>query len=97
MNGVRHTPAHGVVHVLGRAVGSGVELAVRDGLRRHPAPRPPARLRGRLAGTAARTPTTNGGAGLGLAIVKGIIEAHRGTDSVRNEEPGCTFMVHLPS
>ncbi|MCX6394888.1 MAG: HAMP domain-containing sensor histidine kinase [Propionibacteriales bacterium] len=101
MNAIRHTPADGQVHVVGRAGGSGVELSVSDGC-------------GGLAedemervfdvawqGSAARTPETGSsfgsGAGLGLAIVRGIVEAHRGTVSVANEVPGCRFLVSLPA
>ncbi len=44
-------------------------------------------------GSAARSPeeATGSGAGLGLAIVKGIVEAHSGTVSVANHDPGCRF------
>ncbi|GAA4963640.1 hypothetical protein GCM10023238_33950 [Streptomyces heliomycini] len=38
-------------------------------------------------GTHARTPPA--GAGLGLAIVRGIVEAHRGSTTVRNVTGGC--------
>jgi signal transduction histidine kinase len=96
MNGVRHTPADGVVHVLGRVTGNGVELAVRDGCGGIPPQDLGHVFEVAWRGTAARTPTADGGAGLGLAIVKGIIEAHRGTVSVRNEGLGCSFRVHLP-
>ncbi|WP_022900039.1 sensor histidine kinase [Humibacter albus] len=47
-----------------------------------------------------RTPETlwgvSAGAGLGLAIAQGIVEAHRGEISVRNEDDGCRFEVSLP-
>ncbi len=46
-------------------------------------------------GDAARTPG-DGGAGLGLAVARGLVEAHRGEISVRNEGPGCRFTVRLP-
>jgi signal transduction histidine kinase len=36
------------------------------------------------------------GAGLGLAIAQGIVRAHRGEISVRNEADGCRFDVSLP-
>jgi signal transduction histidine kinase len=44
-------------------------------------------------GDAARTP---GGAGLGLAVARGLVEAHHGEISVRNEQDGCRFTVRLP-
>lgn len=102
MNAIRHTPPDGVVEVRGRAVPDGVELSVTDacgGLRDDEL--------GRVfdvgwQGSAARTPlhgdTTGGaGAGLGLAIVKGIVEAHLGQVAVSNIEPGCRFLVTLPT
>ncbi|WP_243064486.1 sensor histidine kinase KdpD [Humibacter sp. RRB41] len=50
--------------------------------------------------SASRTPVplwgTSPGAGLGLAIAQGIVEAHRGEISVRNEDDGCRFEVSLP-
>ena len=36
------------------------------------------------------------GAGLGLAIARGLVEAHRGDVTVRNENGGCRFTVRLP-
>ena len=47
-------------------------------------------------GEAARTPEENGGAGLGLAIARGILHAHHGQITVRNEGPGCRFTLTLP-
>jgi signal transduction histidine kinase len=46
-------------------------------------------------GDAARTPG-DGGAGLGLALARGLVEAHNGQISVRNEGDGCRFTVWLP-
>ncbi|HEY8545493.1 MAG TPA: HAMP domain-containing sensor histidine kinase, partial [Acidimicrobiales bacterium] len=39
---------------------------------------------------------TSGGAGLGLAIARGLVTAHQGDISVRNEDGGCRFSVRLP-
>jgi signal transduction histidine kinase len=47
-------------------------------------------------GSAARTPTPDGGAGLGLAIARGIVEAHDGEINVVNVFGGCRFTVALP-
>jgi signal transduction histidine kinase len=47
-------------------------------------------------GEPSRTPEDDGGAGLGLAIARGIVEAHHGEISVRNEGAGCRFTVRLP-
>ncbi len=97
-NAIRHTPADGMVRIVGRTSPDGVELSVTDGCGgiheddlarvfdvawRGEQARPPA------PGTA--------GAGLGLAIVKGIVEAHRGRVSVDNREAGCRFQVRLPA
>lgn len=45
-------------------------------------------------GDTARTPGEGGG--LGLAVARGLVEAHQGDISVRNEGPGCRFVVRLP-
>jgi signal transduction histidine kinase len=47
-------------------------------------------------GDAARSPADNGGGGLGLAIAKGLVTAHHGEISVRNDTDGCRFSVRLP-
>jgi signal transduction histidine kinase len=109
VNGIRHTPADGTVHVVARPVEGGVELAVTDGCAGIPE-----EARDRLfdvgyRGTSARTPESplqdvhTARAGLGLAIVKGIVEAHHGQVAVENvgtpasPAPGCRFRVLLPS
>jgi signal transduction histidine kinase len=105
MNGIRHTPAEGVVEIHGRAVPDGIELSVTDacgGLREEDIPRV---FDVGWQGSSARTPDPvsgvdgigGTGAGLGLAIVKGIVEAHLGHVSVMNHEPGCRFRVTLPA
>ncbi|KQV63350.1 histidine kinase [Nocardioides sp. Root122] len=108
VNGIRHTPADGSVHVAARSVAGGVELAVTDGCGGIPED-----ARERLfdlgyRGTSARTPDDplqdvhTSRAGLGLAIVKGIVEAHHGEVAVDNVGPetspgaGCRFRVVLP-
>lgn len=45
-------------------------------------------------GDAARTP--GAGAGLGLAIARGLVEAHHGDLTVRNENGGACFTLRLP-
>ena len=49
-------------------------------------------------GESARTPgsAAETGAGLGLAIARGLVEAHGGEISVRNDGPGCRFVIRLP-
>jgi signal transduction histidine kinase len=105
MNAIRHTPADGVVEVTGRAVDDGIELSVTDGCGGLSS-EDMARVfdvawQGSAARTPAaddpRTPVAGRGAGLGLAIVKGIVEAHRGRVAVANHDPGCRFVVTLPT
>ncbi len=108
VNGIRHTPADGSVHVSARPVDGGVELSVTDGCAGIPE-----EARDRLfdvgyRGTSARTPDSplqdvhTARAGLGLAIVKGIVEAHHGHVAVENvgtdasPAVGCRFRVLLP-
>ncbi|PKH40748.1 Signal transduction histidine kinase [Nocardioides alpinus] len=109
VNGIRHTPADGTVHVTARPVDGGVELSVTDGCAGIPD-----EARERLfdvgyRGTSARTPDDplqdvhTSRAGLGLAIVKGIVEAHHGRVAVENvgttsaPAAGCRFRVLLPA
>lgn len=106
VNGVRHTPADGTVHVSARVVGDEVELAVADecgGIEPGTIERV---FDVAFRGTEARTPATaddssHPRAGLGLAIVRGIVEAHRGRVEVANTRldgsvTGCRFVVRLP-
>jgi signal transduction histidine kinase len=101
MNAIRHTPADGMVEVVGRSGPAGVELAITDGCGGLSEEDMERAFDVAWQGSAARTPEAGSvfgsGAGLGLAIVKGIVEAHRGTVSVVNEDPGCRFLVRLPA
>lgn len=99
MNGIRHTPSDGAVHIRATSVPGAVELSVTDGC-----PGIPDHELGRVfevgwRGTAARTPGGDHGAGLGLAIVRGIVEAHSGEVRVENmvPGPGCRFRILLPA
>ncbi len=108
VNGIRHTPADGTVHVSARAVDGGVELAVTDGCGGIAEDARDRVFDVGYRGTTARTPDDplqdvhTSRAGLGLAIVKGIVEAHRGEVVVDNVGPdasaslGCQFRVVLP-
>ena len=101
MNAIRHTPADGVVEVVGRSGPDGVELSVTDGCGGLSEEDMARAFDVAWQGTTARTPDVAGvfgsGAGLGLAIVKGIVEAHQGRVTVHNHMPGCRFQVHLPT
>ena len=108
VNGIRHTPSDGTVHVTARSVGEDVELAVSDGCGGIEPGTLPRVFDVAIRGAEARTPEgledpgLTGRAGLGLAIVKGIVEAHRGAVEVANVETaasgrGCRFVVRLPA
>jgi signal transduction histidine kinase len=102
-NAIRHTPTDGTVEITGRAGAGGVEVSVHDACGGIPEDELPRVFDVAWRGSAARSPedglsgAPGTGAGLGLAIVKGIVEAHRGSVVVRNEEPGCRFLVRLPA
>ena len=105
MNAIRHTPADGVVEVVGRSGPDGVELSVTDGCGGLSEEDMERAFDVAWQGSRARTPDVDGvfgsGAGLGLAIVKGIVEAHRGQVDVENvgtpAPVGCRFRVLLPA
>jgi signal transduction histidine kinase len=105
MNGIRHTPADGLVEIHARAVADGVELSVTDGCEGIPDTDRPRVFDLAWQGGAARTPVRNdvptARAGLGLSIVKGIVEAHEGEVEVVNvaddDDRGCRFVVRLPA
>lgn len=94
-NAIRHTPSDGTVTVEAGRDDAGAFVSVVDtggGI--------PETDLGRVfdvafRGDAARTPS-DAGAGLGLAIARRFVEAHRGDITVRNENGGCRFTVHLP-
>ncbi len=97
MNAIRHTPPGGNVEILGRSLPAATEVSVSDSCGGIPEPDLERVFDVAWRGNHARTPDSGSGAGLGLAIVKGIVEAHDGTVTVRNEPPGCRFLVHLPA
>ncbi len=97
VNAIRHTPDDGSIAVNARRIGEHVEISVHDacgGISEDDLPRV---FDVAWTGAPARTPDGAGGTGLGLAIVRGIVEAHRGTVTVRNVDPGCLFAVRLPA
>jgi signal transduction histidine kinase len=68
-----------------------VEIRVSDdgyGLPKEVADAPFEANRGHRSGSA--------GAGLGLSITRGIVEAHGGTIDLEMQQPGTTFLIHLP-
>ena len=95
-NAIRHTPSDGTVWVETGVEASQAYVAVEDGCGGIPDQDLDRVFDLAFRGTAARTPSGDGGGGLGLAIVRGIVEAHRGEVSVRNEGQGCRIEVRLP-
>jgi signal transduction histidine kinase len=94
-NAIRHTPSDGTVVVEAGRDDTGAYVSVVDtggGIPERDLPRV---FDVAFRGDSARTPG-DGGAGLGLAIARGLVEAHRGEISVRNENAGSRFTVHLP-
>ncbi|MER6676967.1 HAMP domain-containing sensor histidine kinase [Streptomyces sp. NPDC000983] len=95
VNAIRRTPSDGTVAVAAERTPEGVVLSVTDGCGGIPEEELPRVFDTGWRGTDARTPPA--GAGLGLAIVRGIVEAHRGSATVRNIPGGCRFEVTLPT
>ena len=96
-NAIRHTPPGGAIHITAAPDRSGTaaEVAVQDGCGGIPEGELDLVFETAYRGDAARTPG-DGGAGLGLAVARGLVEAHDGHISVRNEGDGCLFTVRLP-
>jgi len=97
MNAIWHTAADGSVEITGRSVPDGIELSVADecgGIPVHDLARV---FDVAWRGGHARTAADDSRAGLGLAIVKGLVEAYEGEVEVRNQAPGCRFLVRLPT
>ncbi len=92
-NAIRHTPSDGSVVVEAGLEGCHAFVSIVDtggGI--------PERDLERVFDVAFRAdPARHGdGAGLGLAIARGLVQAHRGDVTVRNENGGCRFTVRLP-
>jgi signal transduction histidine kinase len=95
-NAIRHTPARGVVEVMGDEGDGVARISVSDSCGGIPAEHLPRVFDVAFRGQPARTPGPDEGAGLGLSIARGIIEAHAGRIGVRNVGPGCQFAIWLP-
>ncbi|HEX6312263.1 MAG TPA: HAMP domain-containing sensor histidine kinase [Acidimicrobiia bacterium] len=93
-NAIRHTPSDGTVVVEAGLEAGHAYVSVVDSGGGIPEPDLPRVFEVAFRGDAARTPGT--GAGLGLAIARGLVEAHRGEITVRNENGGACFTVRLP-
>ncbi|HEY2668215.1 MAG TPA: HAMP domain-containing sensor histidine kinase [Actinomycetota bacterium] len=101
-NAIRHTPSDGAVRVEAAADEAGAWLHVADTCGGIPEADVDRVFELAFRGEAARRADGNraagagSGAGLGLAIARGIVQAHQGEISVRNESGGCRFSVRLP-
>jgi anti-sigma regulatory factor (Ser/Thr protein kinase) len=95
-NAVKFTPAGGKVRVSVAVEGGEAVLSVADtGIGIRAADRE--RVFERFFRTEAATQRVIPGSGLGLTISQAIVEAHRGTITVRSDEAhGSTFTVRLP-
>src|SRR5262249_12822592 len=94
-NAIRHTPSDGSVTVVAGRDDGGAYVSVSDTGGGIPESDLARVFDVAFCGDAARTPG-DAGAGLGLAIARGFVEAHRRDITVRNENGGCRFTVHLP-
>jgi signal transduction histidine kinase len=101
VNAIRHTPSDHTIEVVAGETADYAWLAVQDecgGIDQDDLPKV---FDVAFRGAAARSPQTGvtkaeTGAGLGLAIARGLVEAHGGQISVRNQGQGCRFEVRLP-
>jgi signal transduction histidine kinase len=96
-NAIRHTRPGGTVwiHAGLDEAGTAAEVSVRDACGGIPETDLDHVFEMAYRGDVARTPG-DGRAGLGLALARGLVEAHHGQISVRNEGDGCRFTVRLP-
>jgi signal transduction histidine kinase len=96
-NAIRHTPSGGAIVISATLDDDSThaEVAVQDGCGGIPERDLDLVFDMAYRGDSARTPG-DGGAGLGLAVARGLVEAHHGHISVRNEGDGCCFTVRLP-
>ena len=96
-NAIRHTPSGGTIRIEAGVDESGASavVSVLDACGGIPEGDLDHVFDLAYRGDTARTPG-DGGAGLGLAVARGLVEAHHGDISVRNEGGGCRFTVRLP-
>jgi signal transduction histidine kinase len=95
-NAIRHTPEGKHIQIRAGLEAGAAYLSVEDECGGIAAEHLPHVFEVAFRGTAARTPSGDGGAGLGLAIARGIVEAHGGQIAVSNTVSGCRFTVTLP-
>ncbi|PAE24141.1 two-component system histidine kinase PnpS [Bacillus sp. 7894-2] len=95
-NAISYTPNQGVVYISSADTGSTVITEIRDtgiGIEAGEIPR----IFERFYRVDKARSRNSGGTGLGLAIVKHLVEAHKGTISVKSEVgKGTAFIIELP-
>ncbi|EWG10500.1 two-component system histidine kinase PnpS [Cytobacillus firmus] len=95
-NAISYTPNQGGVHISLAKTGSSVLTEIRDtgiGIEAGEIPR----IFERFYRVDKARSRNSGGTGLGLAIVKHLVEAHKGTISVKSEVgKGTSFIIELP-
>ncbi len=102
VNAIRHTPAQERIEVAAGQTADYAWLAVQDACGGISEADLPKVFDVAFRGAPARSPQAGvapaeSGAGLGLAIALGLVQAHGGQLSVRNEGAGCRFEVRLPA
>ncbi|MBY6050944.1 cell wall metabolism sensor histidine kinase WalK [Cytobacillus firmus] len=96
-NAISYTPNQGVVYISSAKTGRTVLTEIRDtgiGIEASEIPR----IFERFYRVDKARSRNSGGTGLGLAIVKHLVEAHKGTISVKSEVgKGTAFIIELPN
>lgn len=93
-NAVRHTPDGGQVSLHAGVSDDAVRIAIVDQCGGVAEAHLPHLFEAGFRGDSAHREA--GGAGLGLTIARGLVEAHGGTISARNDDGGCRFTFSLP-
>ena len=95
-NAISYTPNQGVIYISAAKTGSTVLTEIRDtgiGIEASEIPR----IFERFYRVDKARSRNSGGTGLGLAIVKHLVEAHKGSISVKSEVgKGTSFLIELP-
>jgi two-component system phosphate regulon sensor histidine kinase PhoR len=95
-NAISYTPNQGVIYISAAKTGSAVLTEIRDtgiGIEASEIPR----IFERFYRVDKARSRNSGGTGLGLAIVKHLVEAHKGSISVKSEVgKGTSFIIELP-
>ncbi|WP_282141436.1 two-component system histidine kinase PnpS [Cytobacillus oceanisediminis] len=95
-NAISYTPNQGVIYISAAKTGSTVLTEIRDtgiGIEASEIPR----IFERFYRVDKARSRNSGGTGLGLAIVKHLVEAHKGSISVKSEVgKGTSFIIELP-